>query len=200
MNIYRFEEAGALGSFLEDHRDQIVGAPLEKLSAVYWMRSHKVDSEQRIPYVFTDVSLVLQVGQRYVLVDYWYRSSLELTVCDETELRQVDAGSYAPERLQSFAGWLLYRDDEEEDDDEDADDADERKAEELRAQVEGCRIVGIDVERFSESFEASPSGTVRPAGGDYFGSIRVRLDSGIIVCICAEDAANDGYCDVWYET
>ncbi len=61
-------------------------------------------------------------------------------------------------------------------------------------------IAGIEVERFSEAFECEPSsGAVRPAGGDYFSTIRLVFRNGRKLCICGDDAEADGYTVVWAE-
>ena len=38
-----------------------------------------------------------------------------------------------------------------------------------------------------------------PAGGDYFDKITIVLKNNIEICIQAEDAMSDGYCDIWVD-
>ena len=65
--------------------------------------------------------------------------------------------------------------------------------------IENCKIVDIQVDRFSEAFECNTNGDIRPAGGDYFSTIRITMDSGVILCLCGVDSITDGYVEVWYE-
>ena len=66
--------------------------------------------------------------------------------------------------------------------------------------IENCKIVDIQVNRFSEAFECNgATGEMRPDGGDYFSTIRICLDSGGSLCLCGVDSITDGYVEVWYE-
>ena len=68
----------------------------------------------------------------------------------------------------------------------------------LDLDLENTRIESFNIERFSEEYEINPSSvTLRPAGGDYFKRITLKLSNGKELCICAEDSETDGYCDIW---
>lgn len=70
----------------------------------------------------------------------------------------------------------------------------------LEFDIANLRIVGYEIEKFSEEYETNPSeGTVRPEGGDYFKQITLELSNGRKLCICAIDAEVDGYCNIWIE-
>lgn len=61
-----------------------------------------------------------------------------------------------------------------------------------------CKIIDIEVERFSEEFEINPSTRkTRPKGGDYFRTITVHLEGGNKFHICALSAISDGGTIVW---
>lgn len=70
----------------------------------------------------------------------------------------------------------------------------------LDLDVTDTRIEGYEIEKFSEEYEINPStGTTRPKGGDYFKKITFKLSNGKKLCICAEDAEVDGYCEIAIE-
>lgn len=70
----------------------------------------------------------------------------------------------------------------------------------LDLDVSNARIESFEIERLVGEYEINPSsGTVRPDKGDYFKKIAFKLSNGNNLCICAEDAETDGYCDIWTE-
>ena len=70
----------------------------------------------------------------------------------------------------------------------------------LDLDVTGSKIVDFEIERFSDEYIINPStDATRPAGGDYFKEIVFHLDNNKKICICAENAEFDGYCDIWVE-
>ncbi len=63
-----------------------------------------------------------------------------------------------------------------------------------------CMIEDISLDGFSHEFEVSAAtGITRPAGGDYFSVIRVQMDNGRTMCICAASSICCGYLDTWTE-
>lgn len=64
----------------------------------------------------------------------------------------------------------------------------------------GETIVDYELNRFEDEYIIEPSGdTIRPAGGDYFKELIFHLSNSKKICICAENAETDGYCDIWME-
>ena len=70
----------------------------------------------------------------------------------------------------------------------------------LDLDVVNARIESFKVEKFEKEYEINPSsGTMRPEGGNYFKQIVLNLSNESNLCLCAQDAESDGYCDVWIE-
>ena len=70
----------------------------------------------------------------------------------------------------------------------------------LNLNVSNARIESFEIERFVGKYEINSSlGIVRPDNGDYFKKITFKLSNGNNLCICAENAEEDGYCDIWTE-
>lgn len=64
----------------------------------------------------------------------------------------------------------------------------------------GTTIVDYELNRFCDEYIIEPSSdTIRPEGGDYFKEIIFHLSNGKKLCICAENAESDGYCNIWLE-
>ena len=62
----------------------------------------------------------------------------------------------------------------------------------------GFTIEGVDVSRSANAVETNPStGAARPAGGDYFTTVTVRLCGGTRFFICAMPSFCDGGTDIW---
>lgn len=64
----------------------------------------------------------------------------------------------------------------------------------------GESIIDFELNKFSDEYIIEPSSdTIRPDGGDYFKEIIFHLSNDKKICICAENAESDGYCDIWME-
>lgn len=64
----------------------------------------------------------------------------------------------------------------------------------------GESIVDYELNRFSDEYIIDPStDKTRPVGGDYFKELIFHLSNGKKICICAENAESDGYCNIWME-
>ena len=64
----------------------------------------------------------------------------------------------------------------------------------------GETIVDYELNKFSDEYIIEPSGdTIRPEGGDYFKELIFHLSNNKKICICAENAETDGYCNIWME-
>lgn len=60
------------------------------------------------------------------------------------------------------------------------------------------KFIDFEIIGFSDEYECNPTtGRVRPAGGDYYKEIIFKLDNGKTLTIVAEDAASDGYMDIF---
>lgn len=70
----------------------------------------------------------------------------------------------------------------------------------LNLEYDKSKIVDYEIEQFSDEYIIEPSSDMtRPEGGDYFKEIIFHLDNDKKLCICAQNAEFDGYCDVWVE-
>ena len=75
MKKFHFREATPLIEFIEQHRNQIVGHPLNELLTHYWpVKNRKVISDELV---------VLKLDNYCLVVDYVFYSDLTLIVCDE---------------------------------------------------------------------------------------------------------------------
>lgn len=64
----------------------------------------------------------------------------------------------------------------------------------------GKTIIDYELNKFSDEYIIEPSADItRPEGGDYFKEIIFHLDNNKKICICAENAETDGYCNIWME-
>ena len=60
------------------------------------------------------------------------------------------------------------------------------------------KIIDFEITGFSEEYEINPlTGETRPAGGDYYREIHLKLDNGKTLTIVAEDSESDGYMDIF---
>ena len=61
-------------------------------------------------------------------------------------------------------------------------------------------IVEYELNKFTDEYIINPAtDETRSAGGSYFKEIIFHLSNEKKICICAEDAESDGYCDIWME-
>lgn len=64
----------------------------------------------------------------------------------------------------------------------------------------GVPIKRVSLSPFTNEFYTNVArDIVRPEGGDYFREIKIELENGQALCICAEDPISDGYCRAWIE-
>ena len=70
----------------------------------------------------------------------------------------------------------------------------------LELDYSNSSIIDYEIEIFSDEYIINPrDDATRPEGGDYFKEIIFHLSNNKKLCICAENAEFDGYCDVWIE-
>ena len=70
----------------------------------------------------------------------------------------------------------------------------------LDLDVKDTKIIDYELERFNDAYITNPSEeSTRPEDGDYFKEIVFHLKNNKKLCICAENAESDGYCDIWLE-
>ena len=64
----------------------------------------------------------------------------------------------------------------------------------------GVSIVDYELNKFTDEYIINPAtDETRPAGESYFKEIIFHLSNAKKLCICAENAEEDGYCDIWME-
>ena len=174
MRRIQFIEATPFIEFIEKNKSRIVGHILKELLTDYWPNKNRC--------MISDRSFIIRIDDFFVMIDYLIPSNIELIIGSKEEIAQVDEC----DMLQIKNALQDYYDEEFED----------GVRKEL---IEGRIITGIDIERFSEEFECNCQGETRPAGGDYFSTIRICLDSGTTLCLCGDDAIIDGYIRFWCE-
>ena len=163
-------------SFIEENRKAIIGHVLIYSSVYFW--------HARFNAGLFDEPLILESDNGFVDIDFRYPSEMTITVGTKDEfLRSRNYEKILRNRkpISAYIGTKSYG-----------------------GAVTDCSedftIVDIEVERFSHAFECEPSsGTIRPAGGDYFSAIILMFRNGRKLHIQGSDAANDGYTEVWQE-
>lgn len=145
------------------------------------------DENKQIKYIFTNGSLgwrKLNNSKKYSLDSEIY------IVFDNDSILRVDYKFYG--LLYARHMWIQNLNKQEKEFNNDN--------YKLELDIANSRIDGYEIERFSEEYEINPStGTSRPHGGDYFKKITLNLSNNKKLCICAEDAEVDGYCEIWVE-
>ena len=125
----------------------------------------------------SDVPVILQLDDDFLVISYHYPSSMALQVCCKEALENdMNIVDLLQKRPRKFA-----------------------RNDIKKRQLEGRRITNITVERFSDAFECNSDGDIRPAGGDYFSTIRLYLDHGNTLCLTGADSICDGYSELWCE-
>ena len=172
MKCYQFYEATPLLKFIEVNRDNLIGHALFNCSNYIWRDSKKY---------YSDEPFVLELDTVCLIVNYLFLSDLQLCIGKKDEV--LKSKKYG-ETLRCLKPLSYYFDKYSIETEKEAD----------------YTIVGIEVERFSEAFECeSSSGTIRPAGGDYFSTIRLTFSNGRKFCFCGDKAEADGYVVIWTE-
>ena len=122
----------------------------------------------------TDLAIILEMDDYCIAFATFFLSELELTIGKKEEM-ETDAD------LRDMLHERGFPEDE---------------YAETKHLVEGCKVLSVSVERFSDAFIVSEcTEEVRPEGGDYFSVIRLCLDSGTTLCYCGYDE----YTEYWSE-
>ena len=181
MKEYNFIEATPLLYFIEKNQDKIIGTHLKNLYINIWPRHGRCD--------ILEDPIVLDFDCFLIAIDYLVPSNMDITIGSREEMmginRIADVLSIKDRRIDYYSENDYY-----------PGFFNPIKKEE----IENCKVVKIDVERFSSAFECDPcTEEIRPEGGDYFSTIRIYLDSGLALCFCGADSILDGYIEVWCE-
>ncbi len=173
MKKYHFTEAEPLIKFIDDNRNVIIGSTLKYLHTLYWPFRGRIS--------YSEKPVILEFDDFCVVIKYFVYSDIEIIVGTKEELIvDNDLLFNVRDVLVDYYG-------------EEFGDGVEKEL------VENRKIIDIKIDRFSEEFECNTQGDIRPAGGDYFDTIRICMDSGLSLCICGEAAIMDEYVDVWCE-
>lgn len=176
MNTYSFTEATPLLQFIEENKTSIIGSTLKYLHTEYWPEHGRRS--------LSDIPVVFEFENYCIVINYLVYSDMELIIGKKEELvkdRDVEFLVNIRDRRYDYY-------------------SEEFECGINKELIENCKIVDIQVDRFSEAFECNgATGEMRPDGGDYFSTVRVCLDSGIVLCLCGVDSITDGYVEVWYE-
>ena len=175
MNTYSFTEAAPLLQFIEENEKCIIGSTLKYLHTEYWPEHGRRS--------LSDIPVVLELADYCIIVNYLIYSDIELIIGKKEELVKDQDVEYLVnirDRRYDYYSEEFERGIKKE-------------------LIEDCKIVDIQVDRFSKAFECNTNGDMRPDGGDYFSTIRIYLDSGVVLCLCGVDSITDGYVEVWYE-
>ena len=175
QRIFHFDEATPLLSFLEQHREYIVG---HTLNAIYAKCMYTKSMDENMVF--------LSMDDYCIGIEYLWESDLSILIADQKDFeidREIhnDSGhknvhfhSHLPEVRDVYTDWCVW------------------------TPGMNQKIVDIKVERFSHKFN-SYGDDIRPEGGDYFSAIRLILEDGTKLCFRGLDAITDGYIDVWME-
>ena len=178
MKAYAFYTATELTTFIDEHRDKIIG---QTLNNVYTSLGNCY-----IPYRDTllDEPIIFCIGEgfapKYIVVDYYIPSNMKIRIASREEICQEDLEWIITLKLKH---------------DEDEDRGDRTP---LRKDIKNHKITDIRVKKFSSAFEIDPVyDTMRIDGGDYFSTVSLTLDNGLEICVCGADALSDGYALLW---
>ncbi len=172
---YSFTEAAPLLEFIDKNKKSIVGCTLKQFHTEFWPW---YDYEN-----LSDRPVILELENLCVAIDYRVTSSISLLVGQREDV----------EREEQVASIIDLRNRVVDYYNEEFGEGVEKE------KIEGCKIVDIQIDRFSTAFECNTNGDVRPNGGDYFSTIRISLDSGVRLCLRGAAAIIDGYVEIWCE-
>lgn len=173
LKTFRFKEARPLLDFIDSYSKEIVGHTIRTLYINFWP-----DLDHPI---MSDEPVILEMDNRYILLEYLIYSDLTITIGNRDELRQNDRVDAVMSIRDNIINYFEFCDSVKKED------------------VEGQTVIKVTVDRFSHAFEYNIQGDERPEGGDYFSTIKLYLDNGMILCFCGADAEADGYICSWCE-
>ena len=171
VETFRFQECKPFREFININRSEIVDHRIEHFYINYWPKTNGK--------VMSDEPVVLELDDRCILLRYLLLSDLTIHVGPKEKIRLRDRVNDVICLRDECPDFFDYYDQVK------------------REDIEGRTIIDIDVEQFSNAFECNIQGDERPEGGDYFSTIKLFLDSGIVLCFCGADAEADGYIYVW---
>ncbi len=176
MKRFAFVEATPFIEFIKTNEKKLLGCTLKKFHTLYWPEQNWTMKSEK--------PVVLEIDNYCVAIHYFVPSDIEIFV-EKKEIAETN---------NAFSDMMNIRN-------EVYDYYEEEFGRGVKKErIENCVINRIEVERFSESFEIEPTtGKVRPDGGDYFSTIRIYLDSGLVLCLCGAESICDGYIYVWCE-
>ena len=174
MKEYHFDKATPLLEFLEENKELYVHRTLKRMFS---------DMGFYVPFRGTmlENAIGFLIDETCIIIDYYVPSSMTLRIATLEEIQN-------DKTLQ----WMLRRYEEVED----------KETHPLLMShvplkdMKDHKISSIEVERFSSMIELTEDAK-RPAGGDYFGTIKLVLDNGVEICFCGADALCDGYIQLW---
>lgn len=173
MKKYHFTEAEPLIKFIDDNRNVIIGSTLKYLHTLYWPFRGRIS--------YSEKPVILEFDDFCVVIKYFVYSDIEIMVGTKEELIvDNDLLFNVSDVFVDYYG-------------EEFENGVEKEL------LENRKITDIKIDRFSEEFEFNIHGDTRPAGGDYFDTIRICMDSGLSLCICGAEAIMDEYVGVWCE-
>ena len=176
MREYSFTEATPLIDFLDKYSGRIIGNQIKNFYVDFWPNYGR--------YSLSDRPVVLELNDCFVVISYLIPSDIGIIVGTEDEVSQ---NKDAADMINIKNVLVDYYDTE-------------FSRGVKKEEIENCKIIKVEVERFSCAFECNPvTEEIRPDGGDYFSTIRMHLDSGVTLCFCGADSITDGYVEVWCE-
>lgn len=176
MNTYSFMEAAPLLKFIDENKKCIIGCALKQFHTEYWPEHGRRS--------LSDIPVVLELENYCIAINYLIYSDIEIVIGTKDKLERNEAIADVINIRNVIHDYY----------------SEEFECGIKKELIENCKIVDIQIERFSEAFECNgATGEMRPDGGDYFSTIRLYLDSGVVLCLCGVDSITDGYVEVWCE-
>lgn len=167
MQTYSFTEAAPLISFIETHKNKIIGKPIRAF--------YPGDCFGRI----TDEPLAFEFDDFVIVLHYFIYSDMTLQIIDPKLFHSDDTLSFLCEEDQQIQD--MYR------------HIRNNTFPYINYKIMDITVHRFS-EEFEIN---SATDETRPDGGDYFSTITVHLENAEAFNICALDALYDGYMQTW---
>lgn len=167
VHTFTFTEASPFISFIENHKNCIVG---KCIKAFYSLN----------PFgQCTDEPLAFEFGSFVLLLHYYYYSNLTVNIIDSALFHSDETLHFLYRDIPESRNVHHY--------------IKKRDFPYIDQKIADIAVEQLS-EAFEIN---AATGQTRPDGGDYFRKITVQLENGKCFYICAADAEFDGYLEIW---